>query len=80
MNVSDTEIVASILENAGYSSSETMESADIILVNTCAIREGAEKRIWNTPIRCWMVQMEEFRRASRIISPTLVLPSSFSLN
>ena len=47
MNVSDTEIVASILENAGYQGSETMDSADIILVNTCAIREGAEQRIWN---------------------------------
>ena len=47
MNVSDTEIVASILENAGYSSSDTMDEADIILVNTCAIREGAEQRIWN---------------------------------
>ena len=47
MNVSDTEIVASILQNAGYMSALSMEEADIILMNTCAIREGAEQKIWN---------------------------------
>ena len=47
MNVSDTEIVASILQNAGYQSAASMDEADVILVNTCAIREGAEQRIWN---------------------------------
>ena len=47
MNVADTEIVASVLENAGYSAAEDMSTADVILVNTCAIREGAEQKIWN---------------------------------
>ena len=47
MNVADTEIVASVLENAGYSAAEGMNSADVILVNTCAIRENAETKIWN---------------------------------
>lgn len=47
MNVADTEIVASILENAGYSPADGIETADIILVNTCAIRENAEQKIWN---------------------------------
>lgn len=42
MNVSDSEIVASILENSGYSQAEDMEQADVIMINTCAIREGAE--------------------------------------
>ena len=47
MNVSDTEIVASILQNAGYTMVEEMAEADVILLNTCAIREGAEQKIWN---------------------------------
>ena len=47
MNVSDSEIVASILTNSGYTLAEQMDEADVILVNTCAIREGAEKKIWN---------------------------------
>ena len=47
MNVADTEIVASVLQNAGYQGAEDMQTADIILVNTCAIRENAETKIWN---------------------------------
>jgi tRNA-2-methylthio-N6-dimethylallyladenosine synthase len=47
MNVADSEIVQSILEGAGFNHSEDMNKADVILLNTCAIREGAEKKIWN---------------------------------
>ena len=47
MNVADTEIVASVLENAGYAAAEGISTADVILVNTCAIRENAETKIWN---------------------------------
>lgn len=47
MNVADTEIVASILENAGYAAADGLDTADIIFVNTCAIRENAEQKIWN---------------------------------
>lgn len=46
MNVYDSEIVLSILEKAGYSPCGSMEEAGLILVNTCAIRENAEQRIW----------------------------------
>ena len=46
MNVSDSEIVASILESSGYAQADTMETADVIMINTCAIREGAEQKIW----------------------------------
>ena len=42
MNVADTEIVASVLENSGYIAAENLQGADVILLNTCAIREGAE--------------------------------------
>ena len=42
MNFSDTEIVASILYENGYKTSNDMYEADLILVNTCSIREKAE--------------------------------------
>lgn len=42
MNFSDSEIVASILGQAGFNTTEEMEEADLILVNTCSIREKAE--------------------------------------
>jgi len=47
MNVSDTEVVNAILQGAGYSTAESAETADVVLLNTCAIREKAEERIWN---------------------------------
>lgn len=45
MNFSDSEIVASILAGKGYSTTSDFHEADLILVNTCAIRDGAEQRI-----------------------------------
>ena len=45
MNFSDSEIVASILADKGYSTTSDFHEADLILVNTCAIRDGAEQRI-----------------------------------
>ena len=45
MNFSDSEIVASILGEAGYSPTRNMETADLILVNTCSIREKAEQTV-----------------------------------
>ncbi|MBK9736089.1 MAG: tRNA (N6-isopentenyl adenosine(37)-C2)-methylthiotransferase MiaB [Saprospiraceae bacterium] len=45
MNFSDSEIVASILGDIGYAPTKDMESADVILVNTCSIREKAEENI-----------------------------------
>ncbi|XP_023223507.1 CDK5 regulatory subunit-associated protein 1-like [Centruroides sculpturatus] len=47
MNVNDTEIVWAILEKAGYCKVDSKEFADVILVVTCAIREGAEQKIWH---------------------------------
>ncbi len=45
MNFSDSEIVASILAEEGYGPTREMESADLILVNTCSIREKAEENV-----------------------------------
>ena len=45
MNFSDSEIVASILANEGFSTTRDPEEADVVLLNTCAIRDNAEQRI-----------------------------------
>ena len=46
MNFNDSEVVLSILQKAGYALCESLEEADLILVNTCSIRDNAEQRIW----------------------------------
>jgi tRNA-2-methylthio-N6-dimethylallyladenosine synthase len=45
MNFNDTEIIASILYQSGYGATKNMEEADLILVNTCSIREKAEQTV-----------------------------------
>ena len=46
MNLADTEIILGILQNNGYSVTKHLDDADIVLVNTCSIRENAEQRIY----------------------------------
>jgi tRNA-2-methylthio-N6-dimethylallyladenosine synthase len=45
MNFSDSEIVASILTEQGFSTTRNSEEADVILLNTCSIREKAEHTV-----------------------------------
>jgi tRNA-2-methylthio-N6-dimethylallyladenosine synthase len=45
MNFSDSEIVGSILAEAGFSPTRNLEAADLILINTCSIREKAEETV-----------------------------------
>ncbi|MDT8414594.1 MAG: tRNA (N6-isopentenyl adenosine(37)-C2)-methylthiotransferase MiaB [Flavobacteriaceae bacterium] len=45
MNFSDSEIVASILSKEGYSTTQQLEEADLVLVNTCSIRDKAEQTV-----------------------------------
>ena len=45
MNFSDSEIVASILANQGYNTTQNLEEADLVLVNTCSIRDKAEQTV-----------------------------------
>jgi tRNA-2-methylthio-N6-dimethylallyladenosine synthase len=47
MNVADTEVVLAVLHRAGYEPTSDLESADLAFMNTCAIRENAEEKIWN---------------------------------
>ncbi|UKI39341.1 MAG: tRNA (N6-isopentenyl adenosine(37)-C2)-methylthiotransferase MiaB [Alistipes putredinis] len=46
MNAADSEVVLSIMQKEGFVYTENIEQADVILVNTCSIRENAEQRIW----------------------------------
>lgn len=46
MNVGDSEIVVSIMQQEGYFYTTDINEADIILINTCSIRDNAEQRIW----------------------------------
>ncbi len=46
MNLADTEIIFGILQNNGYTISKDAESADLVLLNTCSIRDNAEQRIY----------------------------------
>ena len=45
MNFSDSEIVASILQKEGYETTTSIEEADLVLLNTCSIREKAQENI-----------------------------------
>ena len=45
MNVSDSEVVLSILQRDGYRYTERIDEADVILVNTCSVRDNAEQRV-----------------------------------
>lgn len=47
MNVADSEVVASIMQMAGYTLCETPEEADAVFLNTCSIRDNAEQKIFN---------------------------------
>ena len=46
MNVNDTEVIFAILAKAGYERTESIDEANLIMANTCSIRDNAEQRIW----------------------------------
>lgn len=53
MNVNDSEVILSILQDAGYALTENIGEASLILANTCSIRDNAEQRVWG--------RIEQFR-------------------
>jgi len=64
MNAGDSEIVVSIMQQEGYRYTEQIAEADVILINTCSIRDNAEQRIWG--------RLSEMRRL-RKAKPALVV-------
>jgi tRNA A37 methylthiotransferase MiaB len=59
MNVNDTEIVYSVLEKHNYVKASSCGDADIIFVMTCAIREGAENKIWHRLAQLKIMKQEK---------------------
>ncbi len=47
MNVADSEVVASVMQMAGYETTETLEEADAVFLNTCSVRDNAEQKIFH---------------------------------
>ncbi len=47
MNVADSEVVASVMKMAGYDTTESLDAADAIIINTCSIRDNAEQKIFS---------------------------------
>jgi tRNA-2-methylthio-N6-dimethylallyladenosine synthase len=63
MNFSDSEIVASILTEQGYNTTQNLEEADLVLVNTCSIRDKAEQTIRK--------RLEKYNAVKRSINPSM---------
>ncbi|HEV8321472.1 MAG TPA: tRNA (N6-isopentenyl adenosine(37)-C2)-methylthiotransferase MiaB [Myxococcota bacterium] len=53
MNVADSGLVGGVLRDAGYELCATPEGADVVLVNTCAVRERAEERVYGRMTELW---------------------------
>ncbi|MCF0177814.1 MAG: tRNA (N6-isopentenyl adenosine(37)-C2)-methylthiotransferase MiaB, partial [Bacteroidales bacterium] len=64
MNFADSEVVMSILNEAGYGFANELKEADVVLINTCAIRDNAEQRILGR-LDCFRLQKE--------IKPSLIV-------
>lgn len=64
MNAGDTEIVVSVMQSEGYIYTDNIHEADIILINTCSIRDNAEQRIWG--------RLSEMKR-HRKVKPSLIV-------
>lgn len=47
MNVADSEVVASVMQMAGYEVCQTVEEADAVFLNTCSVRDNAEQKIYH---------------------------------
>ncbi|WP_338731571.1 tRNA (N6-isopentenyl adenosine(37)-C2)-methylthiotransferase MiaB [Mangrovimonas cancribranchiae] len=63
MNFSDSEIVASILSENGYNTTQELEDADLVLVNTCSIRDKAEQTVRK--------RLEKYNAVKREVNPNM---------
>ena len=64
MNVNDSEVILSILQDEGYALTDNIDEADIILANTCSIRDNAEQRVWG--------RIDQFRLQKRKRSGVII--------
>eukprot|EP01026_Neomeris_dumetosa_P067142 TRINITY_DN6537_c0_g1_i2.p1 TRINITY_DN6537_c0_g1~~TRINITY_DN6537_c0_g1_i2.p1 ORF type:complete len:500 (+),score=64.52 TRINITY_DN6537_c0_g1_i2:58-1557(+) len=66
MNINDSEILMGIMAQKGYGQTENLQDADVILLNTCAIREGAESKIWGR-----LQQLREIKKERKYDPPVV---------
>ena len=71
MNVNDSEVVLAILQRAGYARCEKLEDADLILVNTCSVRDNAEQRVLG---RLDVFRQEKKRRREVVVGVLGCMP------
>ena len=64
MNVNDSEVILSILQDEGYALTDNIDEANIILANTCSIRDNAEQRVWG--------RIDQFRLQKRKRSGVMI--------
>ncbi len=60
MNVADSEVIASVMQMAGYDMADTLEEADAVFLNTCSVRDNAEQKILSR-----LAQFHAMRRKGR---------------
>lgn len=68
MNINDTEVAWAILQGAGYQKTTDINEADVVLLVTCAIREGAESKIW-----CRLADLAKLKK-KRMLSEAKLRP------
>ena len=64
MNVNDSEVILSILQDEGYALTDNIDEANIIIANTCSIRDNAEQRVWG--------RIDQFRLQKRKRSGVII--------
>lgn len=66
MNSADSEIVRAILLEGGYSPASSADAADVVLINTCAVRDNAEAKIWNRLESLRQVKAKLLRKKQKV--------------
>ena len=64
MNVADSEVVASVMQMAGYETTESLDEADAVFLNTCSVRDNAEVLM---PISHCPIWLHRQRQAIRLL-------------
>ena len=67
MNVADSEVVASVMQMAGYETTESLDEADAVFLNTCSVRDNAEQKIYHR-----LEALDAVRRSSASVQPFII--------
>ena len=66
MNVADSEVVASVMQMAGYETTDRLEEADAVFLNTCSVRDNAEQKIYHRLTALSNIKKQRITRIKRI--------------